>query len=390
MGNHGIIIQADCQVAFMELKLVLSITFLYCLSGVSSTSHYFTSMFSFGDSYIDTGNFVIMATPVMPMWIDKPPYGMTFFGHPTGRVCNGRVIVDFIAEEFGLPFLPAFLENSSSFSHGVNFAVGTAPAIDAAFFKRNSIADKLLNNSLDVQLGWFEHLKPSICSSTDEANGESAGIGFKNCFSKSLFIVGEFRVNDYNLMWTAKKTEKDVKSLVPQVVEKITMAVERLINQGAVYVVVPGNPPRGCSPIVLTLFMSPNWSDYDSLGCLRSINRVSRHHNAMLRAALNGLRGKYPHAKIIFADFYQPIIQVLQDPVRFGFAVGGILRACCGGGGPYNWNGSAICGMAPAPSRARTHRRPCTGTVVTTRRPLHPNPIVRIKYHLLSDDWARS
>jgi hypothetical protein len=50
--------------------------------------------------------------------------------------------------------------------------------------------------------------------------------GFKNCFSKSLFIVGEFGVNDYNFMWMAKKTEKEVKSLVPQVVEKITMAVE--------------------------------------------------------------------------------------------------------------------------------------------------------------------
>ncbi|KAB8100105.1 hypothetical protein EE612_030512, partial [Oryza sativa] len=30
------------------------------------------------------------------------------------------------------------------------------------------------------------------------------------------------------------------------------------------------------------------------------------------------------------------------------FAAGGILKACCGGGGPYNWNGNAICGMAGA------------------------------------------
>uniref|UniRef100_A0A0E0L4F8 Uncharacterized protein n=1 Tax=Oryza punctata TaxID=4537 RepID=A0A0E0L4F8_ORYPU len=118
-------------------------------------------------------------------------------------------------------------------------------------------------------------------------------------------------------MWTAKKTEKEVESLVPQVVEKITTAVERLINQGAVYVVVLGNPPRGCSPIILTLFMSPNRSDYDGLGCLRNVNSVSKHHNTMLRAALDGLRGKYPHTKIIFANLYQPIIQVLQDPVHF-------------------------------------------------------------------------
>jgi hypothetical protein len=55
-------------------------------------------MFSFGDSYIDTGNFVIMSTPAGPVWQDKPPYGMTFFGHPAGRISDGRVIVDFICE----------------------------------------------------------------------------------------------------------------------------------------------------------------------------------------------------------------------------------------------------------------------------------------------------
>jgi hypothetical protein len=36
-------------------------------------------MFTLGDSYIDAGNFVIMAAPVFPVLHDKPPYGMTFF-----------------------------------------------------------------------------------------------------------------------------------------------------------------------------------------------------------------------------------------------------------------------------------------------------------------------
>ena len=72
------------------------------------------------------------------------------------------------AEQFGLPFLPASLLNSSDVSKGVNFAVGGATAIDVDFYERNKLIPfKPLNNSLNVQLGWLEELKPSICNTTE-------------------------------------------------------------------------------------------------------------------------------------------------------------------------------------------------------------------------------
>ncbi|CAL5095701.1 unnamed protein product [Urochloa decumbens] len=308
----------------------------------SSVPRNITSMFTFGDSYIDTGNLVIMAKTVsFPVWNDKPPYGITFFGRPTGRFSDGRVIIDFIAGKFGLPFLPPSLANSSDVSQGVNFAVGGATAIEVGFYERNNLVPfKLLNNSLDVQLGWFEALRPSLCNTT-------GATGSGDCsFGKSLFIVGEFGVNDYSFFFMANKTEAEVRSYVPKVVKTIASAVERLINDdGAELVVVPGNPPIGCSPTILTLRQTTNAASYDRTGCLRDVNNVVTYHNALLRAAVGVLRLKHPRATIVYADFYTPIRRIIDNPGDFGVARGSALKACCGTGGDYNWNGSAVCGM---------------------------------------------
>ena len=71
------------------------------------------------------------------------------------------------AQAFGLPLLQPYLQSrGKDLCRGVNFTVGGATAMDPPFFQEIGASDKLWTNlSLSVQLGWFEQLKPSLCSS---------------------------------------------------------------------------------------------------------------------------------------------------------------------------------------------------------------------------------
>jgi hypothetical protein len=74
------------------------------------------------------------------------------------------------AENLGLPFVPPSLAHNGSFHRGANFAVAGATTLDADFFHDRNIPGAPskfpLNTSLNVQLEWFEKLKPSLCGST--------------------------------------------------------------------------------------------------------------------------------------------------------------------------------------------------------------------------------
>jgi hypothetical protein len=55
---------------------------------------------------------------------------------------------------------------NQSFRQGVNFATGRATALDRTFFvERGFNAISPYNISLGDQLGWFDAVKPSLCSS---------------------------------------------------------------------------------------------------------------------------------------------------------------------------------------------------------------------------------
>ncbi|CAL4931174.1 unnamed protein product [Urochloa decumbens] len=69
------------------------------MAGGGGASCGYTHLFSFGNSISDPGNFVTFF-PNAPA--TALPYGETFFRHPTGRFCDGRLIVDFIAKTISI------------------------------------------------------------------------------------------------------------------------------------------------------------------------------------------------------------------------------------------------------------------------------------------------
>ncbi|KAI3896787.1 hypothetical protein MKW98_009640 [Papaver atlanticum] len=297
---------------------------------------YYKSIFSFGDSLADTGN-GLYSEP--NEYMARLPYGETYFHRATGRFCDGRVVLDFIADAVGLPLLPPYLGSSNKdLRQGVNFAVGGATALDSSFFKERKIT-VVTNDSLGVQLGWFKKLLPSLCNpSSDDCH---------EYLKTSLILMGEIGGNDYNHPFYQGRSLEEIRTFVPKIINAISLAIKDLIKEGAVAFMVPGNLPIGCSAMYLTLFKSPNREDYDESGCIKWLNDFSVYHNNFLQKELAVLREEYPSVKIIYADYYNVAMKFYKSPELLGFT-GGALKACCGGKGPYNCNRDVHCGSVGA------------------------------------------
>ncbi|KAL6202473.1 hypothetical protein ACLB2K_026181 [Fragaria x ananassa] len=303
----------------------------------------YSSIFSFGDSITDTGNLYI-SSKNSSFHFFFPPYGETYFHHPTGRCSDGRLIIDFIAEFLGLPYVRPYTEVKSNASPqniegGVNFAVIGATAMDAEFLAAMGDQNDYTNSSLGTQLHWFKELLPSLCNTSSNCN---------KLLSSSLVLVGEIGGNDYNNALLAGKNIEQVQTYVPLVITEISSAINELIELGAVTLVVPGNFPIGCLPIYLTKFQTSDKGQYNSsTGCLNWLNKFAEYHNDQLQIELSRIQRLHPNINIIYADYYNAVMHFYHSPDQFGF-IGGTVKACCGGGGPYNYNSSAQCGSIEA------------------------------------------
>ncbi|XP_050377858.1 GDSL esterase/lipase At3g48460 [Argentina anserina] len=325
------------SISFIGINTIFIIIILTSSCSASTpstktTSHPFKKIYAFGDSFTDTGNTRSVSGPSGFGHVGNPPYGITFFHHPTNRYSDGRLVIDFIAESLSLPYLQPYRNivsnaSRSDASHGVNFAVAGSTAINHEFFVKNNLTLDITPQSIMSQLNWFNKFL--------ETQGSKAGT-----FDDALFWVGEIGVNDYAYTLGSTIPGDTIQKLG---ISSVTSFLQALLKKGAKYVVVQGLPISGCLPLAMTLAAE---DDRDNIGCVKSVNNQTHAHNLVLQAKLQDLRKQFPHAVITYADYWSAYYTVMKNPRQYGFKES--FKACCGSGDPYNFNVFTVCGTPSA------------------------------------------
>ncbi|GFY89001.1 GDSL-like Lipase/Acylhydrolase superfamily protein [Actinidia rufa] len=250
----------------------------------------FDKIYQLGDSYSDTGNLIRESPVGSSTPFTRLPYGETFFKNATGRCSDGLLMIDYLAIALGLPLLNPYKMTDADFRHGVNFAVAGSTALPVEFLTKKNISSPATNSSLSVQLDWMLTHFDSLCHEKRDCTKK---------LENSLFVVGEIGGNDYNYPLIEGKGIELAKSIMPNVIEAIKDAVRRVIDYGAVRVIVPGDFPIGCYPMFLTIFPTNDSTAYDQNRCLRQLNNLAMDHNNRLQEAIEELKKEFPDTVIV-------------------------------------------------------------------------------------------
>nr|XP_043621330.1 GDSL esterase/lipase At1g09390-like [Erigeron canadensis] len=289
-------------------------------------------IFNFGDSNSDTGGLVAGLG-----YSVASPYGRTFFGKPTGRLSDGRLIIDFLCQSVKAKFLPPYLESlGSTFSNGANFAV-----------VGSSTLPKFVPFALNVQLMQFLHFK----SRSDElfAAGSQNMIS-NDRFQRALYII-DIGQNDIADAFAKKYSYAQVIKRIPSVLAEIKNAIMTLHDHGGRKFWVHNTGPLGCLPQKLWL-VQPTTTQLDPNGCISTYNTAASLFNEGLRHLCTQLRSELKDSTIIYVDIYSIKYDLIANANKYGFS--SPLTACCGfGGPPYNYNINVTCSHGAAQACAQ-------------------------------------
>ncbi|CAA2985641.1 GDSL esterase/lipase At1g71691-like [Olea europaea var. sylvestris] len=278
------------------------------------------ALFVLGDSTVDCGTNNFLGTFARA---DRLPYGRDFdTHHPTGRFCNGRIPVDYLALRLGLPFVPSYLGQTGSIedmTRGVNYASAGAGII---FSSGSELGQRIsLAQQIQQVMDTFQQFILSM--------GEDKAY---DLVSNSVFYIS-VGTNDYIHYYL--RNVSSVQSLYlpwsfnQYLVHIMKLEIKNLYNANVRNVVVMGLAPIGCAPYYLWLH---NRKDGH---CVEKINDMVLEFNFAMRFTVEELTKELPDAKIIFCDAFEGSMDIMKNNDRYGFNV--IDDACCGLGRHRGW-----------------------------------------------------
>lgn len=280
-------------------------------------------IFNFGDSNSDTGGLAAgLGFPV------NPPNGRTFFGRSTGRLSDGRLVIDFLCQSVNTSLLSPYLDSvGSNFQNGANFAV-----------VGSSTLPKYVPFALNVQVMQFQHFR---ARSIELAATGSKGFINEQGFRHALYMI-DIGQNDLADSFLKHLSYAQVIKRIPLVIAEIKDAMKALYSEGGRKFWIHNTGPLGCLPQKLWLVQHKE-GDVDTCGCLSSYNFAARLFNTALLHLSQEMNSELADATIVYVDIYSIKYDIISNATRYGFS--SPLMACCGAGGPpYNYNIKMMCG----------------------------------------------
>ncbi|KAD4983233.1 hypothetical protein R6Q59_002905 [Mikania micrantha] len=322
-----------CMLKASMLLLLLSLSTKPVKATVSNNNPcHFPAVFNFGDSNSDTGG-LAAAFGQAP-----PPNGETFFHRPAGRYSDGRLVIDFMVQSLGLPYLSAYLDAlGSNFTHGANFATGGSTIRPQNTTRHQSGLSPISLNVQSYQFNDF-YVRTQIIRKDEVFFKEL--VPDPEAFSRGLyaFDIGQ---NDLTGGLFLNLTVDQVKASIPDILGQFQAVVKDVHDKGGRFFWIHNTGPIGCLPYVLE-HLPINEGQMDKNGCAKPFNELAQFFNQKLKDLVNQLLEELPEAMITYVDIYKARYALISQAHAHGFEHP--LRVCCGYGQKYNYNIHVGCG----------------------------------------------
>ncbi|KAL2531926.1 GDSL esterase/lipase [Abeliophyllum distichum] len=334
-----------CTFHILTLFLFL---FFICFPLSNSIDFNYPAVFNFGDSNSDTGNLVAGLGEHL-----DPPNGQIYFQRPSGRFCDGRLIVDFLMDAMDLPFLNAYLEaiGAPSFRKGCNFAAAGSTILPAT-------ASSVSPFSFGIQVAQFFRFKARVQELQAKSSKYAKYLPAQDYFQKGLYM---FDIGQNDLAGAFySKTFDQILASIPSILSEFEEGIKRLYDQQARNFWIHNTGPLGCLAQNMAKF-GTDPSKLDELGCVSTHNQASRLLNLQLHALSKKLQGQYPDANFTYVDIFTIKSNLIANYSRYGFEQP--IMACCGyGGPPLNYDSRVACGQTKVLNGSSVTAKGCNDT----------------------------